>query len=107
MLATQCISQQATLGWNQFLRGRISKLWRQFYSYFKALADPNGDIWTKKLVLALWAHTESLWKHRNAKVHGGTVEEQKRREKDALCLRVEEAYAAYTEDNFIIPRTIA
>jgi hypothetical protein len=107
MLATQCISQQATLGWNQFLRGRISKLWRQFYSYFKALADPNGDIWTKKLVLALWAHTESLWKNRNAKVHGGTVEEQKRREKDALCLRVEEAYAAYTEDNFIIPRTIA
>jgi hypothetical protein len=60
ILASQCITSQTSLGWDQFLRGRISLSWRRFFCYYRYGHDLNGDIWSKKILLAIWSYTESI-----------------------------------------------
>jgi hypothetical protein len=85
----------------------ISISWRKFFTHSRHTADPHGEIWTKKLILALWNYTTSIWKHRNNKVHGATIEDQKKKEKEDLEKQVRAAYEDYTEDKFLIPRSMA
>jgi hypothetical protein len=40
-------------------------------------------------------------------VHGASIEGQKAREKESLAQQVEDAYSAYAEDHFLIPRNMA
>jgi hypothetical protein len=108
VLATHCITAQGALGWDQFLRGRISNSWRKFFTHFKQSTDPQHcESWTKKLIIALWNYTTSIWKHRNNKVHGATLEDQKKKEKGELEAQVRAAYKEYKDDNFLIPRSMS
>jgi len=57
---------------------------------------------TKKLILAIWAHTETIRHHRNQKVLGSTVEDHNRMKREVLTRQVEAEYTAYQNDHFII-----
>jgi hypothetical protein len=81
-------------------------MWRKFSCHFHSAADPIGSTWTKHLVVALWTHTKSIWKYRNRIIHGHDIAEQKQRDRTSLMEQVEEAYATYNEDPFIIPRSM-
>jgi hypothetical protein len=107
VLATHCITTQGALAWDQFLRGRTLISWRKFFTHFKQSAESHGEIWTKKLIMVLWNYTTSIWKHRNNKVHGATIEDQKKKEKEELGTQVRAAYEDYTEDKFLIPRSMS
>jgi hypothetical protein len=100
-------TSQSTLGWDQFLRGRISKTWRNFFTFFKIPSDLCGSVWTKRLIVALWCYTEHLWKDRNGVVHGKDKDEQKRLMRDTLLLQVADEYENYNKDPFIISRSMS
>jgi len=59
-------------------------------------------IWAKTVIIHLWTYSMSLWKLRNGVVHGHTMEETKRQESQHLQNKIQQEYAAYHLDKFII-----
>jgi hypothetical protein len=106
ILLTQAfVEQRDSIGWEQMLRGRISRKWRAAYHAFKATrASPETDQlkWGSNLITLLWDYTRSLWKHRNGTVYGHTVEDTRVKERQKLQEEVAVEYAEYTKDNFLI-----
>jgi hypothetical protein len=102
---TQAYHEQTqTLGWDNLLRGRISKLWGRAYKLSNQISNTqNSSGWTKQLIHLLWKYTLSLWECRNSILHGKNVEEAEMREKEALKQQISEAYEDYAKDPFSIP----
>jgi hypothetical protein len=100
----QAFHEQSAIGWDQFLRGRISRKWGEVYLM---VGKPKTEVasstrWTKQLVLALWDYAVSLWKFRNGEVHGHTIEENKEKERSQLQKRVDIEFRLYQVDPFIV-----
>jgi hypothetical protein len=106
ILLTQAFAeQQDSIGWEQMLRGRISKKWRAAYHAFKSTRiSPETDQvkWGSKLIMLLWEYTRSLWKYRNGVIYGHSQEEARNKEMQSLRREVAEEYAKYIADNFLI-----
>ncbi len=101
---TQAYSEQTRLlGWDNFLRGRISKLWSIAYSKCKPSPMQSLSQWTAKLISYTLKFSYSLWAFRNGIVHGHSLEEQEAKEREALCQEVRRAYEEYQRDKFIVP----
>ena len=69
------IRSQASIGWNQLLRGRVSILWATHIDEFlasKPTSHPSssGSLWIKNMHLTLWDQFFVLWEERNMVVHG-------------------------------------
>jgi len=62
ILAFHCLSNQSSLGWDQFFRGRISKSWRKLFCHLQWPSNNVVSLWSKWLILAVWPYTESVWK---------------------------------------------
>jgi hypothetical protein len=78
---------QKAIGWDQFLKGRISTLWWQAFTHLTTMTRPQSDkslAWSKKLIHALWDNNKTIWLHCNSIVHGQTVEEHRQKMTDAL-----------------------
>jgi hypothetical protein len=70
VLITQAYSEQTRmLGWHNFLRGRISKLWGKAVAQFKH-SPPSSLSWCTKLVSITLTFTHALWTFRNGVLHG-------------------------------------
>ncbi len=73
-------TDQTRIGWNQAIRGRISKRWGQahhaytFERYNMAQTTPNA--WIAKLIYQLWQFSIARWITRNEYLHGKTDEEK-------------------------------
>jgi hypothetical protein len=57
--------QTNNLGWDNLLRGRLSKLWSKAYASYQVSVISNSPAshWTTKIILKLWDYTSSLWQH--------------------------------------------
>jgi hypothetical protein len=66
LLLTQAFTEQSsTIGWDQFLRGRVSLHWGRAISSFKSDGKPsnaNSTAWIKQMILKVWDYSISLWK---------------------------------------------
>ncbi len=106
VLLTQAFTEQTIdIGWDQFLRGRVSLMWSKAFSAYKSLGNTrNVDSlsWSKQLILKVWECTTSLWKFRNGMVHGTTTKENNEKVLAELRQRVSDKYAEYARDSFII-----
>jgi hypothetical protein len=106
ILLTQAfVEQTTTLGWYQFLRGRISKKWGSAYKAYKVgnkQCSTNEDAWVKHLILSIWNYSISLWKFRNGLVHGTTLEEQHKKVLTTLQNQVQEEYRLFQTDPFLV-----
>ena len=77
------IQDQQLIGWDQFLKGRISKLWVNIHQ--KQLTQRNIQItlfnsgvgWSSHLIAIIWSHVYSVWITRNLARHGKDRAEQK------------------------------
>jgi len=66
----QCLaSRQAAIGWDNLLRGRISKSWSSLQQQHRAGGDRDGK-WVKKLAMFLLQQFLALWRQRNEDRHG-------------------------------------
>jgi hypothetical protein len=71
----QCaFTAQASIGWDQFFRGRIAKAWRTPIDTFYKLRKPGeyytSDHWMRSVITALWQFSIHIWKQRNTELHG-------------------------------------
>jgi hypothetical protein len=71
------VLQQNSIGWNHFLRGRISKS-------FQTMANESREIpllayeankWTIWIIRSSWTFVSDTWNLRNKHLHGDTIEE--------------------------------
>ena len=89
------LDQQLTLGWNQFVRGRIALKWQQLQSaHFEDLkVRQTGQKWASLLIMAVWDFTWTLWDHRNDVLHNSDVHD-KLLDMDAIDLAIIEEWHA-------------
>ena len=101
----QAYQEQTKIGWEHFLRGRISLKWSSAYRASKG-SNKQRQIdalpWAKGTILALWDYSTSLWKFHNGVVHGTSKEERAEKELISLQSQVEQQYRLYETDKFLI-----
>ncbi len=69
----QAFQDQTVIGWDQLLRGRISKKWGEVFAGCKAVTSTvHSASWSKQVVISIWEYSTSLWKFRNGEVYGHT-----------------------------------
>jgi ribonuclease HI len=77
LLVNQVVDQQTLLGWDQFHKGRISKLWKEVV--FRDSMSRNRWIdkrkWASEVARSVLNNSLSLWKFRCACLHGQTTQE--------------------------------
>jgi hypothetical protein len=65
---------QSKIGWDQFFRGRITKDWKLAIQTFYNERQPGNsftpDQWMRTTIDALWNFSLTLWRQRNAALHG-------------------------------------
>jgi hypothetical protein len=102
---TQALHAQTKIGWENFLRGRISLHWRKAYTMSKKGAQPNAipaPKWTSALIWSILEYSSALWSFRNGVVHGHTIVEEKQKRLAALSVEITQAYEQYNQDTFIV-----
>jgi len=95
-------TNQSILGWEAFMRGRISRTWQI------AVARGHGSSkhtlkWAGKLITLLLHYSQQLWTFRCGVVHGRTTAESQQKQKLQLLQQVQAAYDEYRSDPFHIP----
>ena len=80
---------QSKIGWDQFFRGRITKDWQHAIQTFYSERQPGKsftpDQWMRTTIDALWTFSLTLWRQRNAALHGpDSALTLKRRRKEAV-----------------------
>ena len=67
------IEDQHIIGWDNFLKGRISIKWKHAQAlYIEALPTHNcfnKELWSSKVVTAIWSIFRLVWNSRNAHLH--------------------------------------
>ncbi len=105
VMLTQAFTEQTIdVGWDQFLRGRVSIMWGKAFTAHGSEGTRNKESsnWVKRLILKVWDYSISLWKFRNGIVHGTTKQENIEKCLAELRNKVSEKYAEYAKDPFII-----
>lgn len=105
VLLTQAFTEQTVdVGWDQFLRGRVSFMWGKAFLANSSLGTRTmeSSTWVKRMILKVWDYSISLWKFRNGIVHGTTKQENIEKCLAELRTKVSEKYAEYARDPFII-----
>jgi hypothetical protein len=95
---------QSEIGWDQFLRGRISKKWRLVYSKLTTSKQKvNPSVWTAWFIKAIWQHSHSTWKNRNHVVHNQNKKTISSIALSKLHQKTSELYIRYSNDPHMIP----
>ena len=68
---TRCLVSQASIGWENFLSGLLSKDWARIQqTYYSSIKSrKTGHRWAVRLSDKLWGLLFSVWKHRNTVLH--------------------------------------
>jgi hypothetical protein len=96
--------QSQRIGWDNLLRGRISKLWGEavFQASIERQRVMNKRQWAAKFIEALLLYSHSLWKYRCALLHGRSMDEVHQKRTYHLKTQIEAAYVAFSEDLHIV-----
>ena len=109
--ATSLAQDQLSIGPYCLHRGFLCVSWRT--SYLSAIPITTkrrlerADTWTKQAILALWAYSSTLWKARNAVVHGQTTLQADSKSIKLLKEGVKRHYLNYSRDPHTIPASRA
>ena len=80
--------EQEQLGWEQALRGRLSKKWGEAQDQYYKDRYPDqlqtGDTWTTRVITALWDYSKDIWMERNSAYHGVDDDEARLKRSDDL-----------------------
>jgi hypothetical protein len=71
----QAIQEQTTIGWENFLRGFVSKQWAeaQRWHCHETHQDFHPNAWAPGLIKTIWDYSLALWDDRNNTLHNGTA----------------------------------
>jgi hypothetical protein len=106
VLTVAYADQTRVVGWEPFMRGRISNKWASAYkAFYSDASDHEVTAWMSDVIRANMDLGLELWKHRNRLIHGRDQAEAKQKVGRDLKKKVREAFGACHKDPFIIPRT--
>jgi hypothetical protein len=95
-------ADQFTLGWDAFLRGRISIQWQYAFTSGED-CDRNSMKWAGNLVLHILQYSQQLWTYRCGVLHGHDKEESRQHHREDLLHQIQVAYEDYSKDPFCVP----
>ena len=83
---TTAFNSQKRIGWDQFMRGRISLDWKNVISLYYSERRPGNaftpEQWMRTTIDAIWNFSMTLWRQRCASYHGkngiDTIERQRK-----------------------------
>jgi hypothetical protein len=106
-LLSQAVSDQANIGWEHFLRSRLSQCWRQVFISYLPQQDKKRetkvDTWLRKVIHALWDYSFSIWEARNLTVHGCTETVKEGKLLKTLKREVKTLYQSFATDPHMVP----
>ena len=87
------LQSQNDIGWNQLLKGRMSKEWEVNCNAHKRRTNNvnneiNGLQWSVNIVHETWAWFLKEWLDRNKKIHGADMIAKAQKEKDRVIRKV-------------------
>ena len=86
--------QQSQIGWNNLLKGFITKEWRVVQeAHMRQNLQSIDTQWASKAIDLLQSYTLTMWTFRNQYLHGVDTKENKQIQKDRLKAKVEALYA--------------
>jgi len=111
-IATQeVVEAQSELGWDQLFRGRLSTAWRT--AYLRTIPSTTkrresvAATWVKKLIIALWDYSFTIWQARNDMVHGQTETAKESKALKATRQEAKRLFLAYDNDPYLVPSSRA
>ncbi len=102
VLTQACREQSYEIGWEQFLRGRISSHWGSAYRISQTNPKLYHVTWAWQLIIYLLNYANTLWKFWNGVLHGHSLAETHRKKLESLHKEITCAYDSYKSDPFII-----
>jgi transcriptional regulator of met regulon len=95
--AMTCIeSQQATIGWKQLLKGRITQEWKKIQQETMLGHETkhrNAQTWATTIIQTIFEHVLQLWKIRNEDRHGRDWQTTRKAAKEQVVRELEQLYA--------------
>lgn len=89
-------NMQCTIGWDEFMRGRICKQWgdiiAQHYYHTEAPSSRNRATWEQRILKSIWKIFDSTWTARNSLIHGIDQSENDKIHESTIDADIEEAY---------------
>jgi hypothetical protein len=101
------VGSQRHLGQNCLHRGHVSTAWRT--TYLASLPKDSkrkaerADSWAKNVIVAIWSYSITLWKARNAVVHGQTTLQEDSKTMRLLKNQSKQYFSNYKKDPHAIP----
>jgi hypothetical protein len=98
------IQQTESLGWDNFFRGRISRLWGEAY-FAESMTHQrwaNKMQWAARVVEHLLCYSKAVWRFRCSLLHGLNQTEMHQKIVHKLQEQVKQAYQSYRTDPFIV-----
>jgi hypothetical protein len=86
----RAFDSQRRIGWDQFLRGRITLDWRHaiatYYNERRPGPSFTPDQWLRTTIKAIWTFSLTIWRARNLEFHGdnGSLSQERIRRVTAL-----------------------
>jgi hypothetical protein len=108
ILLTKAFAEQNTdKGWVPLLQGKISKYWIEAYTASLPKSPQTTKralLWGKKVILALWSLSKTIWKQRNKEIHGHSMQETRAKKGQKLEKQAMYFYNAYKENPLLYYR---
>mmetsp|Transcript_24137 Transcript_24137/g.34594 ORF Transcript_24137/g.34594 Transcript_24137/m.34594 type:complete len:1267 (+) Transcript_24137:682-4482(+) len=102
-MATQAFVAQTTIGWDAFLRGQISHLWRKAILFSSPVRDEDAaETHLRRLIKKLHSFSLSMWECRNGIIQGNTQETRRAIRSATIRDKVKEAYTLYSEGKILL-----
>jgi hypothetical protein len=100
--------QSQCIGWENLLRGRVSKLWGEacFQTSLKRQQWVNQRQWSAKLIEGLLTYSNSLWKFRCSLLYGRSQDEQHQKLVHYLQTNITDAYTSFGKNPHIIHHSL-
>jgi hypothetical protein len=101
------VEQTREIGWENFFRGRVSKLWGAAYTYNATHCNGHNSAltWSSELITYILAYSATSWDTRNKILHGNTLADHQAKLITSLSIEITAAYEAFSKDPFIVPST--
>jgi hypothetical protein len=107
---SKAIYQQNNIGWNHFIRGRLSIEWGnivQSHLETNQIKNMSAEKWGSDLLFINWKHILKIWRERCEEVHGKTPEQIEKSSKARLLEEIRHIQSsntnlAHSEHNWIL-----
>jgi hypothetical protein len=85
----KAIKEQGKIGWDHFIKGRISREWASFINHALKETDQatkyyTSETWGTDIISLSWKFVLAIWQQRNLDTHGTTSKEKSDKSKERL-----------------------